>query len=187
MGIVGHEMPDAGQARQRSRQLVAVELAVLGQPQRQLSIRAHPAAVDVGRLGAVHRLEAERLVFGLDQEHVLAVEVPVTGLLPELSMDQRRGVDLLIAPTRLELAHGILEGPVEGPALGMPESGAGRDVVEAEQVELDAKAAVVAQLGLLPTPQVFIQLLLRGPDGAVDSLEHRALRVTAPVRAGDRE
>ena len=125
VGIVGHEMPDAGQARQRSRQLVAVELAVLGQPQRQLSIRAHPAAVDVGRLGAVHRLEAERLVFGLDQEHVLAVEVPVTGLLPELSMDQRRGVDLLIAPTRLELAHGVLEGPVEGPALGMPEGGAG--------------------------------------------------------------
>ena len=59
--------------------------------------------------------------------------------------------------------------------------------MEAEQVQLDAEAAVVAQLGLLPTPEVLIQLLLRGPDGAVDSLEHRALRVTAPVRAGDRE
>ena len=187
VGVVRDEMADPGQPRQRPRQLVSVELAVLRQPQRQVPVGAHPAPVDVGRLGAVHRLEAEGLVLGLDQEHVLAIEVPVAGLLPELLVDERRRVDLLVAATRLELAHGVLQRPVQGPALGMPERGARRDVVEAEQVELDAEPAMVAQLRLLAAPEVLIQLLLGRPDRAVDPLEHRALRVAAPVGAGDGE
>ena len=59
--------------------------------------------------------------------------------------------------------------------------------MEAEQVELDAEAPVVALLRLLASPQVLIELLLGRPDRAVDALEHRALLVAAPVRPGRAE
>ncbi len=140
VGVVGHEVADAGQAREDARELVAVEHAVLGEPQRQVAVGPHAAAIDERRLRAVHRLEAERLVLGLDEEHVVAVVLPVAGLLPELLVDQRRGVDLVVAAPVLELAHGVAQRLVEPPALRVPEGGAGAHVVEAEQVEAHARA-----------------------------------------------
>ncbi len=83
VGVVGDEVADPGQPRQHARQLVPVEHAVLGQAERQLAIRADAAAVDERRLRAVHRLEAEGLALGLEQEHVLAVVLPVARALPE--------------------------------------------------------------------------------------------------------
>ena len=46
---------------------------------------------------------------------------------------------------------------------------------------------MVALLRLLAPPQELVELLLGRPDRPVDALEHRALLVAAPVRAGDRE
>ena len=66
----------------------------------------------------------------------------------------------------------------------MPEGRPRRDVVEAEQVELDAQTSVVAFLGLLAPPEVRVEVLLGRPGGAVDALQHRPLLVAAPVRAG---
>src|SRR5438093_82261 len=59
--------------------------------------------------------------------------------------------------------------------------------MEGVEVELAAELAVVALLRLLEPPQVFVELLLREPGGAVDPLEHRVPLVTAPVGAGGRE
>ena len=56
---------------------------------------------------------------------------------------------------------------------------------EREEVELGAELAVVAPLGFLEPVQVLLQRLVVLPRGAVDPLEHRALLVAAPVRAGD--
>ena len=53
-----------------------------------------------------------------------------------------------------------------------------------EQVQLAADAAVVALLGLFEAVQVVIELLLVGPGGAVDALEHLVARVAAPVGTG---
>jgi hypothetical protein len=53
---------------------------------------------------------------------------------------------------------------------------------EAEQVELDAEAAVVAALGLLEQAQVVVEGLLRLPRGAVDALQLAVLLVAPPVR-----
>ncbi len=46
---------------------------------------------------------------------------------------------------------------------------------------------MVAQLRLFAPPQELVQVLLGRPGRAVDALEHLALLVAAPVRAGDRE
>ena len=51
----------------------------------------------------------------------------------------------------------------------------------------DAQPAMVALLGLLAAPQVGVEVLLGRPGRAVDALEHRALLVAAPVRAGRAE
>ena len=55
---------------------------------------------------------------------------------------------------------------------------------EREEVELDAELAMVAPFGLLQPVQVLGERGLRLPRGAVDALQHRALLVAAPVRAG---
>src|SRR5207344_1391432 len=72
-------------------------------------------------------------------------------------------------------------------ALGVPEGRAGRDVVEAEQVELGPQPSMVALLRLGATPQVGVELLLVLPCRAVDALKHRALLVASPVRTGRAE
>src|SRR5206468_12084193 len=91
------------------------------------------------------------------------------------------------AAPRLQLAHGALEGAPDAVALRVREGHGGADVVEAEQVELDAEPAVVALPGLLAPPQEVVELLLRLPHGSVDPLEHRPLLVSTPVRGGDRQ
>ena len=65
--VVLDELADAGQAAQRARPLVAMEPAELAEAQRQVAVRAQVRAVDERALGAVHRLEAERLALGLDR------------------------------------------------------------------------------------------------------------------------
>ena len=106
-------------------------------------------------------------------------------LLPEPLADDDRRADLLVAAAFLQLAHGAFEGPPQALALGMPERRSRADIVEAEQVQLDAQPTVVALLRLLAPPEVLVELLLRRPDRAVDPLEHVALLVASPVGAGD--
>src|SRR5438552_2983076 len=60
-------------------------------------------------------------------------------------------------------------------------------LVDAEQLQFLAEHAMVAPLDLLKALQVVIELLLVGPDRAVDALQLRVALVAAPVRAGDRQ
>ena len=83
--VVLDELAHPGQAAQRPGPLVAMEPAELAEAERQVAIRAQVRAVDERALRAVHRLEAEGLALRLDQEHVVAVEVPVARLLPQPS------------------------------------------------------------------------------------------------------
>ena len=65
--VVLDELADAGQARQRAGAFVAMEPAVLVEPQRQVAVRPDLRAVDERGLGAVHRLEGELVVLGLER------------------------------------------------------------------------------------------------------------------------
>ena len=187
MGVVHGDLPHAKQPGQRARALVPVQPADLGDAQRQVPVRAQRVAVHVRRLRAVHRLQAERLLLDVELEHVVAVEVPVPGLLPQLLVhqDRRRGLEVAVrvvdlAPERLELAE-------DHHAVGQPEGGARRDVVEHEQVELAPELSVIALLGLLEAPEVLVEVRLGEPCGAVDPLQHRVPLVPAPVGPGGRQ
>jgi hypothetical protein len=66
----------------------------------------------------------------------------------------------------------------------VPEHHARRFFLHVVQVELLADLAVVALGGLFQTLQVGLELLLVGPGGAVDALQHLVVGVAAPVGAG---
>jgi hypothetical protein len=140
--------------------LVAVALAELAVAQRQVAVAAQLRLEDQHVARAVHRLERVLALLRLRREHVLAVVLPVAGLLPQALVQDLRALDLLVARVLVDLAHVLLDLLPDGPALGMPEHHAGRDVVDVEQVQLAAELAVVALLGLLQHRQVLLQLLL---------------------------
>ena len=54
-------------------------------------------------------------------------------------------------------------------------------------VLLTGTSPMVALLSLLDLMQIGSELLLRGPGGSVDALEHRSVRIPAPIGAGDLE
>src|SRR3954452_21238530 len=67
----------------------------------------------------------------------------------------------------------------------MPERRAGRDVVEMEEVELDAEPAMDAAGRLLGLVEVCLEILLRIERSAVDARQLLVRGVAAPVRAGE--
>ncbi len=181
MRVVLRELPHPHEPGQGARALVAVQPSHIREAERQVAIRAQGVTIDQGRLGAVHRLEAEDLLLGLHQEHVLAVVIPVTRFFPELLVDEDRRRDLLIAARVEDLADEALQLAHERPAVREPEGRAGRDVMKGVEVELAPELPVVALLGLLEPPEILVELFLREPGGPVDALEHRVALVAAPV------
>ena len=132
---------------------------------------------------AVHGLEGVVALFTLGGEHVVAVLVPVAGFLPQGLVQDLRALDFLVAVVTVDAAHVLLHLLPQRPALGVPEDGAGRVLVDVEQIQLLAKPAVVALFGFLHALDVGVQLFLVGPGGAVDALQLLVFRIAAPVGA----
>ena len=93
-------------------------------------------------------------------------------------------VHLAVTRVVLALAHVADELLEHAPALRVPEHGARRLLLEVEQVEVLADAAVIALLGFLEAMQIGREILVVEPRGAVDALEHLVARIAAPVGAG---
>ena len=184
VAVVLGEAAHAHDAVQRARRLVAVALAELAVAQRQVAVALHAGVVDLHVARAVHRLERVRTVLRLGREHVLAVVVPVAGLLPQRAVEDLRRLHFLVAVDLVLVAHVLLHLLPDGPALRMPEDQARRLVLEVEQVELLAQLAVVALFRFFQVVQVQLLVFLLGPGGAVDALQHLVLGVAAPVGAG---
>ncbi len=104
--------------------------------------------------------------------------------LPQLAAQDHRGADLLVAGPYVLGAPEVDHGVPQAHALGVEEREAGALLVEAEEVEVAADAAVVALAGQLERLEVRRQLFLAREGGAVDAREHRVLLVAAPVGAG---
>ena len=181
MPIVLDEVAHAREAAQRSRKFVAMEATIFRESQWQITIAASTRSVDHGALWAVHRLQAELFTLRLDDEHVVAIEIPMARLLPEVLAHDDRGGDLLIAASLLHLAHRTFERAPKSLPLRVPEGAPGRDVVEREEVQRDAELAMIALARLIATPEVLVDLLLRLPCGAIDALQHRSIVLAAPV------
>ena len=57
--------------------------------------------------------------------------------------------------------------------------------VEAAEIHVLQKDAVVPSLGFLEIIQIFVKLSLRRESHAIDALKHRPMLVAAPVGAGN--
>ena len=83
VGIVLRDLPHARKPVQRSRELVAVKRRRFGVAHGQLLIGVDSAVEEQHVPRAVHRLEAVYPLSVGDQEHVLAVLLPVSGGDPD--------------------------------------------------------------------------------------------------------
>jgi len=197
VGVVLGELPDPGEAAQRSRELVPVQHVGGEVTDGQLAVRSLAHLVEEVVRRAVHGLEAhvEPLLDGQgrirllvqDEEHVLLVHAPVAALLPQLLVEEERRLHLLVAEPLHQPAHGVGQHVVEDGPLGQPEGRARRHLVEGVEAERGAQLPVVALLHLLQLVEVSLQLLPVEEGGAVDPLQHRVAGVAAPVGAGDVE
>ena len=183
--VVLREVAHAEQAVQHAAHLVAVHAAELGHAQRQVAVGAPSALVDEQAAGAVHRLHRVRLLVDLGEVHVLLVVVPVAAALPQLAAQDHRGADLLVAGAHVLGAPEVDHRVPEAHALGVEEREPRPLLVEAEEVEVAADAAVIALASELERLEVRRQLVFAREGGAVDSREHRVLLVAAPVGAGE--
>jgi len=119
------------------------------------------------------------------REHHIAVVLQVTGFSEQALLDHMSRPDMLVAVARLRLAHVALHQVAQHLALGREQRQPWPNVVgEVEQAQLFSQFAMVAPARLLKPAQVLFQLGLAVPGRAVDPLEHRAMLIAAPVRAG---
>ncbi len=96
------------------------------------------------------------------------------------------GIDELVAVVVVLLPPEVLHDGAHAAALRVPVDQPGPVLlVEGEQVQLPAQAAVVAPERLLDLLKVGLELLLRLEQGAVDALEHGVALAATPVRPRD--
>ena len=106
-------------------------------------------------------------------------------LLPQAPLHDVRRVDLDVAGPGLTLAHVVDEGLEQRPALGVPENGARRFLLEVKQVHLAAELSVIALLGFFELVKIRVELGMVAPRGTIDTLQHGIAVIAAPVSAGD--
>ena len=121
--IVLGKAAHAHDAVQATCGLIAVALTKLAKTQRQVAIALHTLLEDQNVAWAVHGLQGIVTLFGLGHEHVVAVLVPVTRLLPQGPVQNLRCLDLFIAIVAVDGAHVLLHLLPHTPALGVPENG----------------------------------------------------------------
>jgi len=185
VGVVLGEVAHAEEAVEDAAHLVTVHLAELGDAHRQVAVRTPAALVDKQAAGAVHRLHRVRVPVDLGEVHVVLVVLPVAAAFPELAAQDLGRAHLVVAGAHVLGAPVVDHRVPDAHALGMEEGEAGALVVEAEQVEVTADAAVVALAGHLEGLEMRRQRLLRRKGGPVDAGEHGVALVAAPIGAGD--
>ena len=140
--------------------------------------------------GAVHRAHGEAAAVlalgGLGEEHVLAVVLVVARPVPELLVEDLRGLDADVAALVELLAHLALDDVEQNGPAGQPERHARRLLAQREESELGPEAAVVVGPRGLEALEVLGEVLLGKEGGAVDAGQHLAVLVAAPVGTGDR-
>ena len=123
-----------------------------------------------------------RAVARLDQEHVLAVVLPVPRGLPERLVVNQRRLDFVVARREQHVAHVRRQQVVDERALAQPQGRAGRVRMEREEAEVLADPAMVPLLRFLDLGQVLLQLLVLEERRAVHALHGLIARIALPVR-----
>ena len=121
MRVILREPPDAREPVKHAGLLEPVDRAELRDPDRQLAVRAFLPLVDEDVERAVHRLEHVLLLVDLQEVHVLAVEVSVPRLLPEVDLGDMRRVDDRVAALQVLRFPEVLDHAPHGGAVRVPE------------------------------------------------------------------
>ena len=136
--------------------------------------------------GAVHRLEAHRMVLDVGEVHVVAVVVPVPRGLEQVHVEQDRRLDLAIAAPPVLGAPEIGQLVPDRHPRRLPQRHPGRQLGEGEQAQLTTELAVVVGPRALEQLLERLEVLVGEEGGPIDAREHLALGVPTPVGAGDR-
>src|SRR6266581_892704 len=185
VAVVLRESADAHDAMESTRGFVARAHAELAVTQRQLAVTVQALVVNQKVSGTVHRLDRVVALLRLGGEHVFPVVLPVARFLPQAAVQDLRAVHFEIAVVPVDATHVLLDLLPDRPALRMPEHHARGFFLEMEKIQLRAQPPVVALLRLLDHAQVRFLLLLRGPGGPIDPLQHLVPGISAPVGSGD--
>src|SRR5437879_5574332 len=92
----------------------------------------------------VHRLDPVLALLGLGDARFVLVQLPVPGALPERPIENDRRAYLFVSPLAVLGPDEVLDLLAHGRPVGQPERRARAFLVEAEQLELLAKPAMVA-------------------------------------------
>ena len=184
VGIILLEPADTGEAGEGPAELIAVEDSKVGQPERELAVRAGAEAEHEAVARAVHGLEGKLLALNVKAKHVLLVVLPVSGALPELGVVHVWGDDLLEAPLRVLGPDEGNEGVVDPGTAWEEEAAARAELVEEEELLVPAYEAVIALLGLLAPLLPLGEALVVVEGDAVDTLEDLVFGLAKPVARG---
>ena len=185
MGVVLNESSHAHHSVQCSAGLVSDVVPEFRKTQRQILVRALTAFENLQSSGAVHRLDREQAFLALRDEHIALIMLPMTAPFPKTARHNRGGAHLLITVTAEHFPHIILNRRVNRPAVGMPVDLTGILRVDMEQIHLGAKFAVIALLRLREHRKIISQIVRFLKTKGIDTREHGAVRVAAPIRSGD--
>ncbi len=109
----------------------------------------------------------------------------MTGPLPEAAVEHLGTTHLEIAVVLVDATHVLLYLLPDRPAVRVPEHHPGGFLLQVKKIELGAELPVVAFFRLLEHAQIGVLLFLLRPGRAVDPLQHRVVRVAAPIGTGN--
>ena len=185
MGVILGELPNAGQAVQDARLLVAVHGPQFEVAKRQVPIAADLRFVDHHVGEAVHGLDPIALIIHLGEIHGFLVVVHVARTDPHMIPEDLRPQDDIVAPLEMLFAFPVLDDGSEHRTLGVPDDEPRSHLlVDLEEIQLLAEPPVVAPLGLLDEDEILLHLLGCRKSRPVDALEHLVVLVAPPVGAG---
>ena len=186
MTLGDRELTHADQAVHLAGILVAEERRGFAQTHGQVAVGALTVEIHLILEGAGHGTQREaflRFVVRVTQhEHTVQIVIPVTGNLIKLTLGHERGLGQKIALLLLNVLHPALQQLNDARALRQQNGQALTDTFDGREVfQLTAELIVVALDRLCLLGQIFVQLVLLREGNAVDSLEHFALGIAAPV------
>src|SRR5262249_12696118 len=158
------------EAGERTRGLIAMQSAEVGEPQRKLAIAALARGEHERRGGAGYSLCWEIAALPLRRKHCFSLILALFPLLAGCHAPLLGGGDVLVVVGDVEIADVSLQPVVNDRSFWMEEGAARRDRIEAEEVELFSELAMIALLGLFDHEEVVGELLGRLEAGAVNAL-----------------
>ena len=106
---------------------------------------------------------------------------PVTGTLPQLTIQNHRSADFLITITAMYLTPVINQLIADNHAIGVEEWEAWAFLMNAKEIQLLAQLAMVTLGSLLQHLQISIQIILLLKGSTIDTLQHLVLFTATPV------